>query len=146
MASVYAGAAATALALISAKGGQMRLRRVTTTLDPVTQAATETTDASVFRAVGLPPGKSAEYHLGSLQGRNIIELHIAQLGQAPEANLYAALGYVDADYIADIIGVDLVPQPGDIVTWTGADWRVIWVNALNPAGDLAVYTKAYAER
>ena len=121
--SVYDGAASTALALISAKGGAMPLRRVAITVtDPVSQASTEATQAATFRAVGLPPGKSAEFVLGSLQNRNIVEMHVALKWQA------------------------LTPRNGDIITWAGADWRVIWVYALDPADDLPVYAKLYAER
>ena len=54
--------------------------------DPVTQQTTGAKDL-VFsmQAVGFGPGKSAEFRIGSLIGRNLEELHLApMLGTCPE--------------------------------------------------------------
>lgn len=120
--STYAPQIASAFALINAKGADLPLRRTTTTLDPVSQAATETVQTATFRAVGLPAGKSAEFVLGSLQRRNVIQLYVALKDQA------------------------LIPQPGDVVTWGGNDWPLIWCTTYDPAADGAILTIAYAER
>ena len=118
----YASAQSAALSLIKRKGAPATFRRTSTTLDPVSQARSESTATASLYTVGLPPGRSAEFHLGSLQRRNIIELHIAQKGST------------------------FAPQPGDVVAWAGHEWAVIWSTTYDPDADGAIYTKAYAER
>ena len=79
------------------------------------------TTTFTMKGVGLAPGKGAEFRVGSLASRNLIELHLApNLGETP--------------------------VPGDKVRWRNADWTVIWANPLDPAGDGAPYCLAYAER
>ena len=120
---VYSAQASTAHGLISRKGATVTFTRVSArAFDPITQ--TETGQGSTtlsMKGVGVPPGKSAEFRIGSLERRNLIELHLAPRGGD-------------------------VPQPGDKVRWAGADWTVIWVNALDPAADGPPYALAYAER
>lgn len=119
----YDQPAATALRLITAKGAAVPIKRTVETMtDPVTQARTSTTTTYTMRAVGLPPGRSAAYRIGTLEGRKLLELHIAQKGLAIE------------------------PGPGDVVTWAGAEWTVFWSDTYKPDGATAVYTLAYAER
>lgn len=118
----YASASATAYALIGKKGAEATFTRVSSaTFNPVTQAETTTTTTFKMPALGVPPGRSAEFRLGSLERRNIIELHLAPQGGT-------------------------TPIAGDKVAWAGADWTVIWANALNPAADGSPYALVYAER
>jgi hypothetical protein len=118
----YSAAAATARSLIGRKGALTTFtREVVGAFNPVTQASTTTTTTFSLPAVGIPPGRSAEFRIGSLERRNLIELHIAPSG-------------------------GMTPQPGDKVRWAGADWSVIWANNLDPAADGAPYSLAYAER
>lgn len=121
--STYAASAATAKSLISRKGTAVTFTRTNKgSFDPVTQTETGgRTTTLTMPGVGLAPGKSAEFRIGSLDRRNIIELHLAP-----------SLG--------------ATPVPGDKVRWSGADWTVIWVNALDPASDGSPYCLAYAER
>lgn len=121
--SKFAAQAATAVRMIKSKGAITSFSRVMPgTFDPVTQASVgETTKTLKMPVVGLAPGKSAEFKIGTLEKRKIIELHCAP-------NLADA------------------PAEGDKVTWKGHDWTVIWVDELDPDGGGAVYAKAYAER
>ncbi len=119
----YDSAADSALRLITAKGAAVPIRRTVETLaDPVTQTRVTSTATHTMQAVGLPPGRSASYRIGTLEGRKLLELHIAQNGLAIE------------------------PLPGDVVTWAGAEWTVFWADTYKPDGVSAVYTLAYAER
>lgn len=123
MASSFAKEAATALRLIKARGREAVFTRTTGgTFNPVAQATVgaTTTTLRIF-AVGLPPGKSAEFKIGSLVKRNLIELLCAPALGAP-------------------------PAEGDSVLWGGYTWKVLWVDVLNPDGEGAVFAKAYAER
>lgn len=123
--ATFANQAATADRLIAAKGKAVTFTRengVPGTFDPVTQVRTAASDLTItMNCVGIAPGKSAEFKIGSLIGRNLIELHCApKLGQCP--------------------------APGDTFQWGGKPWKVIYVDELNPADDGAPYCKAYAER
>jgi hypothetical protein len=120
--STFSAAASTATSLISRNGVTTTFsRKSVSTYDPVTQAESSSTTTFSMPAVGLPPGKSAEFRIGSLQNRNILELHLAPaLGQTP--------------------------APGDQVSWAGVNWTVIWVSALDPAADGSPYALAYVER
>jgi hypothetical protein len=123
MASSFAKEAATALRLIKARGREAVFTRTTGgSYNPVTQqtvGATVTT-LRIF-AVGIAPGKSAEYKIGALTKRNLIELLCAPALGSP-------------------------PAEGDSVLWGSYAWKVIWVDVLNPDGEGAVFAKAYAER
>lgn len=119
----YAAQAASALALITKKGGPVVVRRkAASTFDPVTQATTESWTSYTFQAVVMPPGRGAEFRTGSLAGKNAIELTIAQQGQT------------------------IQPGPGDRVTFKGQDWTIFWSTTYDPAGDGSIFTTAYAER
>lgn len=118
----YSAAAATAKGLIGRKGTLVQFTRETPgTFDPVTQNESITTTTFSIPAVGIPPGRSAEFRIGSLERRNLIELHLAPSGGT-------------------------TPIPGDKVRWANADWTVIWANTLDPAADGSPYALAYAER
>ena len=120
--STFAGVSAAATSLISRNGAVTTFsRKGVSAYDPITQVESSTTTTFSMPAVAVPPGRSAEFRIGSLQNRNILELHLAPaLGQTP--------------------------LPGDHVTWGGALWSVIWVNALDPAADGSPYALAYVER
>lgn len=118
----YDAASALARNLIGAKGTDVTFTRSSVaTFDPITQAESVTTVTFSMKGLGLAPGRSAEYAIGSLRNRNIIELHLAPQGGT-------------------------TPLMGDSVSWAGANWTVIWVDVLDPAADGAPYCKAYAER
>ena len=118
----YSAAASTAASLIGRKGALATFTRETGSgYNAVTQVESVATTTFTLRAVGVPPGKSAEFRIGSLERRNLIELHLAPQGGN-------------------------TPAPGDRVTWAGANWTVIWANALDPAADGSPYALAYAER
>jgi len=118
----YARQAKSATKLLKKAGTLITFTGKTTrTFNPITQALTEATTTLRMYGVGIAPGRSAEHRVGTLEGRNIIEFHLApNEGQTPE--------------------------PGFKVNWGGADWTVIWVSVLDPAGDGAPYCSAYAER
>lgn len=120
----YDAQAKGALALITRKGTGVTLkRRSAASIDPVTQAQTGASVAEhAFKAVALPPGRSAEMRIGSLVGRNILQFHMAQHGQS------------------------VVPQPGDLIAFKGLDWTVIWATTYDPAGDGAILSICYVER
>lgn len=118
----YAGAAATAYNLIARKGAPVAFTRETTAaFNPVTQQETKSTITFTLNGVAVPPDKSAEFRIGSLAKRNLVELHLAP-------------------------NLGVSPQPGDKARWAGADWTVIWSNALDPAADGSPYALAYLER
>lgn len=118
----YSAQANTAYSLIARKGTDVTFTRESSSAyDPITQAETSTTKTFTMKGVGISPSKSAEYRIGSLVRRNIMEFHLAPRGGE-------------------------VPQPGDKVAWGGKDWSIIWVNDLDPAADGAPYALAYAER
>lgn len=117
--------AQTALELITEFGASVTLTRaVDAIFDPVTQdrvAAAPVT--GTFKAVEIPPGKSAEFRLGSLVKRNVIQLYLARWGVAME------------------------PAPGDTLLWKGATYTILSpVTHYDPAADGAILTVAYAER
>jgi hypothetical protein len=120
----YDGAISTALALIQRKGTSVTVTRHTDGgFDPVTQAETAPSDQSeTFQCVGLPPGRAAEYRVGSLAGKNAIELYFAQKDRT------------------------MRPSPGDRISFQGATWTIFWSQTYDPAGDGAILTIAYAER
>lgn len=121
--TTYGQQAATALAILKRKGRLLAFTRtVPGTLDPVTQVRTgDTTTTFRLYGLGVPPGRSAQYVLGTLEGRNLMELHLAT-------------------------NEGTAPAPGDTVTFAGAVWSVLWVSNLDPVGEGAVLSKAYIER
>lgn len=121
--ATYVAASNLAAKLIGKKGATATFTRANAaSFDPVTQTETGASTLTFsMPALGIPPGRSAEFRIGSLERRNIVELHLAPtLGTAP--------------------------LPGDKARWAGADWTVIWVDTLDPAADGAPYCKAYVER
>jgi hypothetical protein len=120
--ATYARQAATALRLISKSGADVVFtRKGVGTFDPVTQAETGAVDKTItMKAVGIAPGKSAEFKIGSLVGRNLMELHCApNLGDTP--------------------------LPGDTALWSKRSWKVVYVDALDPAADGSPYCRVYLE-
>jgi hypothetical protein len=119
----YDGLTNTAASLIARKGGLAKLTHVEdATFDPVTQQTTSQTRTYDVQAVGLPPSKGAEYRIGSLLMRNVLEFQIAQKG------------------------LSVRPMPGDKLRWAGYDWRIIWSTTYDPAADGSIMTTAYGER
>lgn len=119
----YDAFAATALSLIGRKGADLIVTRNASSFDPITEVETVAPgNTATFKAVGLPPGRSAVDRVGSLVDRNIIEFHIARLGVAME------------------------PQPGDVAIWGGQSWTLIEQTSYDPAADGPIYTRALAER
>ena len=119
----YTRVSALATSMISRYGATATFTRaVRGTYDPITQTETggDTLTFSV-PAIGMAPGRSAEYRIGSLELRNLVELHLAP-------------------------GLSDTPLPGDTVSWAGSDWKVIWANAMNPAADGSPYALVYAEQ
>jgi len=118
----YAAITANARALLTRKGADATITRKTGEVyNPITQTATSSTSTGTTPAVALPPGKSAEYEVGSLVGRTVLEFWMSTAG---------ALGEV---------------QPGDEITWPGGPWKVFWVQTYDPDGAGPIVTKAYAE-
>lgn len=119
----YDRIAATALRLITAKGSDAVISRIVpSTFDPVTQARTSSTLSATFKAVELPPGKSAEFRIGSLVDRNLSQFFIARAG------------------------VEMEPTNGDRIEWAGRSMTLTGVTHYDPAGDGAILTVAYGER
>lgn len=118
----YAGAASTAYSLLAKKGLPLPLlRKNDVSFDPVTQQEVASTTTYTFRAAVLPPGKSAEYDVGSLVGKNAIRILLA------------------------LKDMPIEPQPGDVVTYKGGQWTIFWTKTYDPAADGAILTVAYAE-
>ena len=118
----YASIGAVAHALIGKKGTDVTFTRHTTkSFDPISQETVVESSTFSMKGVAIPPGRSAEFRIGSIVNRNLIELHLAPRGGD-------------------------VPVPGDMVSWAGKPWAVFWANALDPAGDGPPYCLAYAER
>ncbi len=121
----YDAQAAMALRLITKKGARAVITRpaVTGVFDPVTETTTGggAPLQGSFMMVELSPGKSSEYRIGSLAGRTVSEFYIAQSG---------------APFVVD---------KGDTVAWAGKNFRIIWTDTTDPAGDGPVLTVAYGE-
>lgn len=119
----YSASASTADSLIKRKGATVVLtRKGVTSFNPVTQQETSTTTTYSFKAVVEPPAKGEEFEVDSLGRKNAIKITFAQKGQSIE------------------------PRPGDQINWKGENWTLFWASTLDPAGDGAVLTTAYAER
>jgi hypothetical protein len=119
----YDAIRASAAALIARKGATVTLtRNLPGVFNPITQTEVGGSVLAVdFHAVGLPPGKSAEFQIGSMVGRRIMQFWFAYDGQA------------------------IVPEPNDGLRWDGQDYVLIWSMTYDPAGDGAILTEAYAE-
>lgn len=114
--------AATALSLIKAKGKQTSVRRPGSGLvDPVAQTRSgDDTTISAY-VVGMPPGRSAEFRVGSLANRKAVEFYIAQKD----------LAFTVAN--------------GDEVYWSSKWHKLFWSATYDPANDGAILTLAYGE-
>jgi hypothetical protein len=90
--------------------------------DPLLEIEGTADTTATVRAVGLPPGRSAAFVLGSLIGRKILQFYIAQKDQT------------------------LVAKQGDLITWVGGViYKILWTTTYDPAGDGAIMTIAYGE-
>jgi hypothetical protein len=119
----YQAAIDLAASLLTKKGGDLTVtRRTTSAFDPVTQVETTTSTEHVFKAIVLPPGKAAEFEVGSLVGKRAIQITFAQKDQT------------------------IIPEPGDTVAWQGYVWTIFWSSTTDPSGDGPIITSAYAER
>ena len=121
--SQYLGIAKTVAALIAKKGTAVTIsREVVLGRDPVTQMVMTELKSEKFVAAILPPGRQAQFRVGSLEGKNAVELHIAMKDR------------------------NMTPAPGDKVTAGGVAYTIFWAQTYDPALDGPVYTLAYAER
>jgi hypothetical protein len=111
-----------ALSIIRANGGKgVLVRRVDGTFNPVTQLEANGDETRVeFDAVVFPPGKTAEKRIGSLIGKNIVEIYFAQKDKP-------------------------VPVPTDRFEWAGKVYTIIWTETYDPAGDGPILTVAHGE-
>ncbi len=118
----FLNAQGTALALIQKNGSKGTLsRRVATAFDPVTQAETASDTTEEFDVVVLPPSQQAKFKVGSLEGRNAVEVYLAQKGRT------------------------MIPKPGDKLTVGGIAYTLFWAQTYDPALDGPIFTLAYAE-
>lgn len=119
----YASAQNTALALIAKKGGPVTLKRaVPGTFDPITQARVGATTTSVtYQAVVLPPSGQTKYQAGTLEISVSFEAYFALKGQT------------------------VIPTVGDVVTVSGTDYKVAYVDVTDPAQDGPILAKAFLE-
>lgn len=118
----YDAAARTAKSLIAKKGGPVTLVRLSgAAFDPVTQRDTPAEQSWPVTAVALTTKKrSEEYVAGTLQKDLAVRFLID--GGAP-----------------------VRPRIGDRVLYAGNVWTIFDLNALEPAGDGAVYFDCHAE-
>lgn len=116
--------AAAALDLIKEVGALVTFSRDgVTAFDPVTQERTTSAASGSLYCVEIPAGKSSELKIGSLVGRNVVQLYIARSGSSFE------------------------PKVGDAFTWGGAVYAIIPpLTHYNPAGDGPILTVAHGER
>jgi hypothetical protein len=118
----YDAQATSASKLIAKKGVAVTLSRAGSSyFDPVTQADVATTQTFLLTGVFLPAGKSAEFKVGSLEGRNVVECYFAKSASA-------------------------TPAPGDTFSFQGHRWEILNTTTYDPAGDGSVMTQAYAQR
>lgn len=121
----YLSAHATASALIKKKGSAVTLTRPKTTsyFDPITQTEIAAgVDVWTFMAVVMPASSQTRYKAATL------EVQVS-----------------DEAYFALDNGT-VYPQPGDVVRFGGADYKVTWSQTYDPAGDGAIFTTAFLER
>lgn len=117
----YAAQIASARALVARKGSPVTVRRTSHAYDPIAQTSTPAAATAATVGVALPPGRSAEFEIGSLVGRDVTEFWLSPAG---------ALGPV---------------EPGDELEWAGGTWKAFWTQTYAPDG-VPIITKAYAER
>lgn len=117
---VYDSLVATADRLIKAKGAATTLARESSaSFDAATDTDVKSNPDYDIYAVGIAPGRSAEYRIGSLQGRNLMEFYISSKS--------------------------VTPTKGDTIAWLGKTYKLVWVNVLNPNADATIFTQAYGE-
>lgn len=119
----YAAATAAAKRLLGAKGKRVVLARAQQgAKDEVSgRRAAGSPLSATFNAVGLPPGKSAEYQIGTLLGRRILTFYMARVS-----------GSID-------------PLPGDTLLWGSITYKIIWVATYDPDASGAIFHQAYGE-
>lgn len=119
----YESAAAAARRILGRKGIKITLKRPGEgSVDEIAgtrSGGAETT--TTFNCVGLPPGRSADKEIGTLINRRLMEFHLARVSGTLE------------------------PQPGDIITWNGVEWPLIWAAVYDPDTSGMLYAKAYGE-
>lgn len=121
--SKFLSAQQTAARMIAKAGSGVTLtREEVLAYDPVTQEQQVTTTTAVFQAVAFPPSAAAKHRVGSLEGRNALEVYFAQKDQT------------------------MRPQPGDTALIGGILYKVFWSQTYDPALDGAIMTIAYVER
>ena len=120
----YTQSAASAFALIKAKGRSLPIRRVTNTPDPVTGDVSKTETAGNLVAVILPAKSTGNQAVSGGLDNSISEA----LTKAKSRFVLAAAQ-----------GVAFEPDADDILTFEGADWRVIGCTPLSPAGTAVIF-------
>ncbi|CAB4122340.1 hypothetical protein UFOVP32_9 [uncultured Caudovirales phage] len=119
----FLSAQQTAAAIIAKSGSRVTLKRTGSSgFDPVTQQETSVIQTFEFLVAVAPPSQQAQYTVGTLEGRNALEMYFALKGQTTN------------------------PQPGDVVVIKGEDYKVFWAQTYDPALDGPILTLAYAER
>jgi hypothetical protein len=120
----YLTAQATAARLIKKAGSVVTLTRtVPGVVDPVTQTETGRQEVDYpFTVAVFPPSQQAKFRVGSLEGRNAVEIYFSLAGQT------------------------IRPQPGDRISIGGVDHALFWSQTYDPALDGAIFTIGYAER
>jgi hypothetical protein len=121
----YAAKNAAAYALLSRKGGPVPVtRRSTSGFEPVTQQESSSTQTVGFVGVSSAVSKNTlQFDLGSLQFSSALQFDVGFNG-------------VPA----------FEPRPGDTLTWKGNEWTIKVAQALDPAGDGAVFYNLVAVR
>lgn len=121
--SKYLSAQAAAARMIKKAGTRTTLTRVVEgTFDPVTQSETGGGPVGYpFTVAVFPPSQQARFRVGSLEGRNAVELYFSLEGQT------------------------IRPQPGDEIDIGGVPHVLFWSQTYDPALDGAIFTIAYAE-
>lgn len=114
----------TAAALIAKNGSAVTLRRtVPGTFNPVTQTDTgEQVQDHTFLAVIMPPSRQAQFTVGTLEGRDAVEIYFSLKGKT------------------------IRPAPGDVIIVGSSTYKLFWAQTYDPANDGPVFTQAYAER
>lgn len=120
----YAAATATAKRLLTAKGQRIIITRSGQgTADEIAGTRSAGTDMTgLFACVGLPPGKSAEFQIGSLIGREIVSF-----------------------YLARVAGQIVNPLPGDTIPWGDRTYKIVWIATYDPDATGAILHQAYGE-
>lgn len=90
--------------------------------DPATETVSQTTTTETFTAVRLPPGRNAQYEIGTLKKESFEEFYF------------------------DMLGKTVVPGPGDVVVFGSETYTLFWHYKIAPDGGAPVFVRAYGER